>query len=46
MKTIHTDISAHTGERIFVISLDKILEDKLKSSYDSLKYVEFYAVVN
>lgn len=30
--TVHTDISPKTGERIFVISLDRNLEDELKKS--------------
>jgi uncharacterized protein YbcI len=29
--TIHTDISTHTGERIFVFGLNKNLENELKS---------------
>jgi uncharacterized protein YbcI len=31
--TLHTDISTHTGERVFVLGLNENLEQKLKRTY-------------
>ena len=32
VRTLHTDISSRTGERVFVLCLNKNLEDELKKS--------------
>jgi uncharacterized protein YbcI len=45
VETVHTDISSRTGERVFVLCLNKNLEDELKSSLPAGGYASGRRVV-